>query len=177
MNVIMICGKARSGKDTLADFFIKHLENNKPCKVQIGQYIKYYAMKYFGWDGEEETKPRDLLIHLGTDIIRNKIDSNFHIDRLIQDLEVLSYFYDTFIVSDVRFPVEIEKVKAKYDNVITIKIERQSEELNENQKNNITETALDNFNDYDYEINNNGTLEELDSKALDILKEVGVVHE
>ena len=174
MKVIMICGKARSGKDTLADFIINHLENKKPCKVQIGQYIKYYAMKYFGWDGEEETKPRDLLIHLGTDIIRNKIDQNFHINRLVQDLEVLSYFYDTFIVSDVRFPVEIEKVKEKYDEVITIKISRDSEELNQSQKNNITETALDNYTDYDYVIDNNGTLEELEQKAVDIIKEVGV---
>ncbi len=174
MKVIMICGKARSGKDTLADFIINHLENKKPCKVQIGQYIKYYAMKYFGWDGEEETKPRDLLIHLGTDIIRNKIDQNFHINRLVQDLEVLSYFYDTFIVSDVRFPVEIEKVKEKYDEVVTIKISRDSEELNQSQKSNITETALDNYTDYDYVIDNNGTLEELEQKAVDIIKEVGV---
>ena len=174
MKVIMICGKARSGKDTLADFIINRLENQKPCKVQIGQYIKYYAMKYFGWDGKEETKPRDLLIYLGTDIIRNKIDPNFHINRLVQDLEVLSYFYDTFIVSDVRFPVEIEKVKEKYDEVITIKISRDSEELNQSQKSNITETALDNYTDYDYVIDNNGTLEELEQKAIDILKEVGV---
>ena len=99
MQIIMICGKARSGKDTLADFLIKDLKDKKPCKVQIGQYIKYYAMKYFGWDGEEETKPRDLLIHLGTDIIRNQIDPNFHINRLIEDLEVLSYFYDIFNAS------------------------------------------------------------------------------
>ncbi len=173
MKVIMICGKARSGKDTLADFIINHLENKKPCKVQIGQYIKYYAMKYFGWDGEEETKPRDLLIHLGTDIIRNKIDQNFYINRLVQDLEVLSYFYDTFIVSDVRFPVEIEKVKEKYDNVVTIKIERDSEELNESQKKNITETALDDYNNYDYFINNNGTLEELENEAKNIIKKIG----
>ena len=174
MKVIMICGKARSGKDTLADFLISRLKDKKPCKVQIGQYIEYYAMKYFGWDGEEETKPRDLLIHLGTDIIRNKIDPNFHINRLVQDLEVLSYFYDTFIVSDVRFPVEIEKVKEKYDDVVTIKISRDSEELNQSQKSNITETALDNYTDYDYVIDNNGTLEELEQRAIDIMNEVGV---
>ena len=174
MKIIMISGKARSGKDTLADFLIKDLEekNKKVCKVQIGQYIKYYAMKYFGWDGEEETKPRDLLIHLGTDIIRNKIDPNFHINRLIQDIEVLSYFYDTFIVSDVRFPVEIEKVKEKYNDVLTIKIERESTELTESQKANITETALDSFNDYDIVIDNNGTLEELQEKATSIIQKV-----
>ncbi len=174
MKIIMICGKARSGKDTLAEFIMKNTNNEKICRVQIGQYIKYYAMKYFGWNGEEETKPRDLLNHLGTDIIRNKINPDFHINRLIEDIEVLSYFYDTFIISDVRFPNEIEKVKAKYDNVTTIKIIRNSDELNESQKNNITETALDSYNNYDYSIDNNGTLEELESKAKDIINEVGV---
>lgn len=172
MQIIMISGKARSGKDTLADFLIKHLEkkNKKICKIQISQYIKYYAMKYFGWNGEEDTKPRDLLNTLGTDIIRNKINPNFHINRLIQDIKVLSYFYDTFIVSDVRFPNEIEKVKNSYDNVLTIRIKRDSNELNDNQKNNITETALDSFDDFDIEIDNNGTLEELESKAIDVIK-------
>ena len=62
----------------------------------------------------------------------------------------------------------------KYNDVITIKIERESEELTDSQKANITETALDNFNDYDIVINNNGTLEELEQKAVDIIKEVGV---
>ena len=175
MKIIMISGKARSGKDTLADFLIQALEEaqKKPCKVQVSQYIKYYAMKYFGWDGEEETKPRDLLIHLGTDIIRNKIDPNFHINRLVQDIEVLSYFYDTFIVSDVRFPVEIEKVKEKYNDVITVKIERDSEELTDSQKANITETALDDFNDYDIVIDNNGTLEDLKNKVPEIIQKAG----
>ena len=113
MRVILIGGKARSGKDTLADLLIETLEKQgkKVCKIQVGQYIKYYAMKYFGWDGQEETKPRDLLIELGTEVIRKKIDPDFHIDRLIQDIKVLSYFYDTFIVSDIRFAVEIEKPK------------------------------------------------------------------
>ena len=175
MRVILIGGKARSGKDTLADLLIDALEKQgkKVCKIQVGQYIKYYAMKYFGWDGQEETKPRDLLIELGTEVIRKKIDPDFHIDRLIQDIKVLSYFYDTFIVSDIRFPVEIEKPKKEFDNVISIKMIRNSDELNETQKSHITETGLDSFNSFDYVIENEGTLEELQQKAIDILKEIG----
>ena len=177
MQIIMICGKARSGKDTLADYLIKGIENKKVCRIQISQYIKYYAMKYFGWDGKDETKPRDLFNKLGTEIIRNKIDPNFHINRLVEDIEVLSYFYDTFIVSDVRFPIEIEKVKEKYNNVVTIKVQRDSNELTESQKKEVSETALDNYTDYDYFIDNNGTLEELESKAKAILKKIGEVNE
>ena len=175
MQVILIGGKARSGKDTLADFLTENLEKQgkKVCKIQVCQYIKYYAMKYFGWNGEEETKPRDLLIELGTEIIRKKIDPDFHIDRLIQDIKVLSYFYDTFVVSDIRFPVEIEKPKKEFDNVTTIKMIRNSDELNDAQKSHVTETGLDSFNSFDYVIENEGSLEELKEKAMKIVKEIG----
>lgn len=175
MQVIMIGGKARSGKDTIADFMIDELEKlgKKPCKIQIGQYIKYYATRYFGWDGQEETKPRTLLQELGTEVIRKKIDPDFHIDRLIQDIRVLEHFYDTFIVSDVRFPVEIEKPKSVFSNVVTIKMIRPSEELDDVQKLHSTETALDGYTDFDYIIDNNSTLEDLESKAKEILKEIG----
>lgn len=175
MQVILIGGKARSGKDTIADFLIQELEKKgkKVCRIQVGQYIKYYAMKYFGWDGKEETKPRDLLIELGTEVIRKKIDPDFHINRLIEDIKVLSYFYDTFVVSDIRFPVEIEKPKKEFENVVTIKMIRNSDELNESQKNHITETGLDNFNDFDFVIKNEGSLEELKQKAIETLKEIG----
>lgn len=172
MKIYMIAGKARSGKDTLGDFLMNELEKEgkKPCRLQIAQYIKYYAMKYFGWDGKEETKPRDFLNHLGTDIIRNKINPDFHIDRLIQDMEVLSYFYDTFVISDVRFPNEIEKTKNKFNDVVTIKIERESNELSGDQKNNATETALDGFSDFDLFIDNNRTLEDLEKEAKKIIE-------
>lgn len=175
MRVILIGGKARSGKDTFADFLIDDLEKKgkKVCKIQVGQYIKYYATKYFGWDGREETKPRDLLIKLGTEIIREKIDPDFHINRLIEDIRVLSYFYDIFVVSDIRFPVEIEKPREEFDNVIAIKMKRHSDELNEEQKKHITETGLDNFNDFDYEIDNSKSLEELNEKAKELLVEIG----
>ena len=173
MKIIMICGKARSGKDTLTDYLIPGLEDEKVCRIQISQYIKYYAMKYFGWDGSEETKPRDLLNKLGTEIIRNKIDPEFHINRLLQDIEVLSYFFDTFIVNDVRFPIEIEKVKEKFDNVTTIKIFRESDELTESQKKEVSETALDDYTEFDFVVDNSGSLEDLELEANKILNEIG----
>ena len=175
MQIILIAGKARSGKSTIAEFMIEELrrQGKKPCELQIGQYIKYYAMKYFEWDGKEETKPRSLLQELGTEVIRNKIDPDFHIDRLIQDIEVLSYFYDTFIVSDVRMPVEIEKPKKKFDNVITMKMIRESDELNNEQQKHVTETALDSYDEFDYIVNNDKTLEDLELKTKDILERIG----
>ncbi len=175
MKIFLIGGKARSGKDTISDFIEETLKNEdkKVCRLQVSSYIKYYAKTYFGWDGSEETKPRELLIKLGTDIIRNKIDENFHINRLLQDIEVLSYFFDYFIISDIRFPVEIEKVKEKYNDVVAIKMIRESDELTEEQKKNRTETSLDDYEGFDYTIENFGSLEDLKAKALEIIKNEG----
>lgn len=174
MKIILIGGKARVGKDTMADYLVENLDNkDKICRVQVSQYIKYYAQKYFGWDGREETKPRELLQELGTEVIRNKIDPNFHIDRLVQDIKVLSYFYDTFIVSDIRFPVEIEKVKENYEDVVTIKVIRDNEILTDKEQAHATETALDNYNDFDFIVDNNGSLEELKEKTLEIIQKIG----
>lgn len=179
MEVILIGGKARSGKDTMAEIIMNELESTgkKVCRIQVGQYIKYYAMKYFGWDGREETKPRDLLNKLGTEIIREKIDPNFHVDRLIQDIKILSYFYDTFIVSDIRFPVEIEKTREAFSSVVSIKMNRESDELSANQKHHISETILDDYKEFDYYVDNNGSLEELSVYAKNILKEIGDLDE
>ena len=49
MKIVLIGGKARVGKDTFADYLYEELEKNgkKPVKMQISQYIKYYAIKYF----------------------------------------------------------------------------------------------------------------------------------
>ena len=84
-----------------------------------------------------------------------------------------SFFYDYFIISDIRFPVEMEKVKAVYPNSVAVKMLRESDELNEKQKASRTETALDSYDKFDYVIDNNGTLEELKEKALQILQETG----
>lgn len=169
MKVVLICGKARQGKDTLADFLIEAYEaqGKKVCRLAYGAYIKYYASKYFGWDGSEETKPRSLLNKIGTEIIREKIDPYFHVNRIMQDIEVLSYFFDVAIISDIREPIEITTPKEKFDDVISIKITRPdfSSELTTEQKKHYTETALDNFDNYDFKVLNDGTLEDLKKKA------------
>ena len=172
MKIVLIGGKARTGKDTAADFLTDILkkENINPCRVQVAQYPKYYAMKYFGWDGSEDTKPRDLLNKLSTEIIREKIDPEFHVKRLIEDIKILSYFYDYFIVSDIRFPIEIEKIKENFDDVTTIKMIRESDELDSSQKAHVSENALDDYEGFDFVIDNNKTLDDLKNKIEEIYR-------
>ena len=174
MKIYVICGKARHGKDTTALAIKKAYSDKKVINLSYGSYIKEFAKNISDWDGSEETKPRELLQHLGTEVIRNNIDKDFFIKRLCNDIRVYSYYFDVITISDARFPDEVITPKKLFDDVITIKVVRDNFEtsLSDEEQKHSTETALDGFNDYDYVIENNGSIDELNEKVKTIVKEV-----
>lgn len=96
--------------------------------------------------------PRILLQLIGTECFRNIIHVNTWVNALMSE-------YDSeksWVVTDVRFPNEAKAIKDA--NGILIRINRI-------QYNNIapheSETALDDYNHFDYVIDNNGSLENL----------------
>ncbi len=175
MKVYLICGKARHGKDTMASYMQNYYEKvlgEKTAIMHIGNYIKHFAKDYFGWDGSEESKPRELLQRLGTDIIRNKMNKPyFFTTRLLEDIEVLKHFCQIVIIADVRLPLEIEEIKKVYNEAVVIHINRLNFEssLSKSEQKHITETALDDFCDYDYEIINT-TLTKLEEDSIELIK-------
>ena len=174
--IFIISGKARHGKNTVADLIKEYYENQnlKVINDSYAYYIKDYAKRISNWDGNENTKPRELLQQLGTNLIRQNIDRLFFINRMIEDLKVFSYFYDIITISDGRFEEELDLIKNKFDNVILIKVDRPNFDngLTQEQKNHPTETSLDNYNKFDYIIENDSTIENLKEKVNQILKEV-----
>lgn len=174
MKIYVICGKARHGKDTTALAIKNAYSDKKVINLSYGSYIKEFAKNISDWDGSEETKPRELLQHLGTEVIRNNIDKDFFIKRLCNDIRVYSYYFDVITISDARFPDEVITPKKLFDDVITIKVVRDNFEtsLSDDEQKHSTETALDGFNDYDYVIENNGSIDDLNEKVKTIVKEV-----
>ena len=165
--IYLISGKARSGKNEVSKIIKEHYSNKKSITISFGYYIKDYAKRISDWDGNEETKPRDLLQQLGIELIKNKIDDKLFINRIIEDIEVFSYFYDVIIVSDIRLKDELETLKNKYKNSISIRVNRNKDNfLTHSQKEHLTETNLDNYDDFDYVIIND---EDLKKKVEDIL--------
>ena len=174
--IFIVSGKARHGKDTTCSF-IKELCEEKGLKVinlAYGNYIKEYVKKITDWDGSEETKEsvRSILQLVGTEIVRDNIDEDFFVKRLCDDIKVYSYFYDIVTVSDARLPNEIEIPKKVFSNVVSNNVERINFETNlsSSEQKHRTEIGLDNYNNYDYKIINDKTLENLKMKVNEIIE-------
>lgn len=170
MKVYVIGGKARCGKSTFGKYLREELKDygHKPCVMHITRPLYEYAANYFDWDGNKDEKPREFLQKMGIEIIRDKMGKeNFLLDRLFEDIEILSNFFDTFIITDARLIREFEAIKSKYMDVVTIKLERANYDtlLNKEEAHHITEIEIDNYKDFDYIIEN---------KNLDKLKEAAV---
>lgn len=175
IKVIILSGKARSGKDEVADIIVNYYKNKKVKKLSYAYYLKQYVKNITNWSGTEDDKPRELLQTIGIDLIKNKIDNKLLINRVIEDIKVYSYFYDIIVITDARLIDEVEDIKNVFNGVTTIRINRDIDNnLTSSEKNHITEIGLDNYHDFDYVIDNddykdlensvNKVLEELDNE-------------
>lgn len=173
--IYLLSGKAGNGKNKVASYIgsILKNDNKKTINLSYASYLKEYAKNILGWDGNEETKPREFLQQIGVELIKNTIDSRMLVRRIVEDIKVYSYFYDVITISDARFSEEIETIRDNFANVVVIHIHglEDKNDLTDKEKQHATETSLDNYNNYDYDIDNSGTLEELETKVQDIIKE------
>ena len=172
--IFILSGQARSGKNTVAKLIEEYYSDKKCITISFGYYIKDYAKRISDWDGNEETKPRELLQQLGIELIKNKINDKLFINRIIDDIEVFSYFYDIIIISDARLKDEVETLKNKYNNSLSIRIIRTNDNgLTEQQKNHLTETDLNEYDKFDKKIINT-SYENLKKDIESILDEVNL---
>ena len=174
MKIFIICGKARHGKDTSAELIDKYFAKNgkKVINLQYSSYLKDYAKKITGWDGSDETKPRELLQYLGTEFIRKEIDNLFFVKRMIGDLKVYSKYFDVATISDARMVEEIDEIKKEFSDVCAIKVVRPNFDngLSAEQQKHATEIALDNYDKIDQVLLNDGTIEDLEKKIEDLME-------
>ena len=176
MKIFVIGGQAKCGKSTFGAYLREELKEYgyRPCVMHITQPLYTYAREYFSWDGNISEKPREFLQKMGIEIIKEKLGKkDFLLERLYEDIEILSNFFDTFIITDARLIDEIVSIKKKYQQVVTIKIERENynTELTNDEANHITETEITKYDAFDYIIKNK-SLTELKKKAKEIVKDI-----
>jgi len=123
-------------------------------RVEIDNEVK--IVEYF----KEDMNIRTFLQLFATDACRNNVHENFWVNALFSD-----YTPDkNWIITDVRFMNEVIKILDK-DNSFLLRVNRDIP-IPENEHS--SETQLDNY-DFYYKIDNNGDIEELESKIKNLL--------
>lgn len=153
-HVIIINGTGGSGKDTFVEFCAEFIEVTNISSVDK---VKEAAKILVGWNGEKDEKSRKLLVDL----------KQLSIEYNDSPLNYIKKQYKEFIESPskllfihIREINEIEKVK-KLLNAKTLLIKNPRVEL---ITSNDSDGNVYNYN-YDYIIENDGTLDDLREKA------------
>jgi len=166
MKIIAFTGKFQSGKTTCANL----IQNS--VKLSFAKPIKDIAKIYFGWNGDKDDKGRRLLQVIGTNAGR-EYNSNIWVEKMHEQLlhektfeESKNKDVDTIIIiDDLRFNNEAEFI-IKWKGII-INITRPGYDGDAH----VSEIGI--LDEYvDYTINNDGTIEELKNKLLEIIKKI-----
>lgn len=123
--------------------------------------------------------PRKFMQLIGTRCIRDIMHPDAFLNALFAEYKRNLYDREWFnkpphwIITDLRFRNEAEAVQK--ENGLLIRVNRNSSTKDLNKKSqHISETDLDNYESFDYVIDNDGNLNELIDKVKDILDEEGI---
>ena len=174
MKIYLVAGRAGSGKGEVAKIIKEYYlsKKRKPIITEYSKYLKLYTNEILGWNGEEP-KPRKFLQELGVTIKENMDMPKMLVNRMIEDIKVYSLYYDVVIISDVRFPEEIEEMKKTFKDVYSIYVINQfgQSELSLQEQTHVTETALENYSNFDVTITNDN-INVLDNRVIDFIERV-----
>jgi len=188
MALIVISGKARAGKDTFGkilqaklkdNYFIMAFANELKRRLkkdfdlsnsQLYGDLKEVPDKRYRKPTDEDKviywTPREIMQFIGTDTFR-AIDDNFWVNQLFK--YVTRNNLKNVIITDGRFPTEIEAVKSR--GGIHIRVDRpDAQEICGSLHS--SETSLDTYDDIDFIVNNNSTITALEVIAEEIIKEI-----
>lgn len=115
MKIILITGHAREGKTTLANKLSERFDICASALADPLKEITYDLFNLFEKDipsTKEEIRP--YFQKIGTDICRKRLGNNIWCIVL----ENLFNGRDKYIISDIRFPNEVEYFRSKYDALI-----------------------------------------------------------
>jgi hypothetical protein len=156
-------------------FEIKKFANKlkQIASILCGVPLKYWENQDF----KNEKMPedwgvmtyREFLQRLGTDVIRDGLDSNVWVNALFSDYKpqkLSEYNPSKWIITDMRFPNEMKAVKERKG--ITIRVSRTGIHTPKVEDLHPSETSLDDA-EFNYHIDNSGTIEDLIEKVKEIL--------
>lgn len=158
--IVVINGTGGSGKDTVTELAAKKY---KVYNVSSVDKVKEIA-KSCGWSGEKGEKDRKFLSDLKQLLINY---NDFPFTDICEKIQMFKNSDNDIMFVHIREPKEIQKIVDKV-GAITLLIKRKGLE---NIKSNDSDLYVDNYN-YDYCINNDGSLDELEEKVEEFITEI-----
>lgn len=169
LKIVIVNGAPGSGKTTFENFCQEIMDDYCQMRSTV-DLVKEIALFYTGWNGEKDLKSRKFLSDL-KDLLTEFNDVPFNdIVRFKNVWEDELEMYNVkdhphILLVDSREPEEIMRFKREL-GAVTVLIRRASAEMAETS--NHADANVLNC-DYDYEIDNNGSLDELRMKAAEFL--------
>jgi len=121
------------------------------------------------WYEDKTDITRNILQLYGTEIFRKRVDENWWVKQVKN--RCIASQDDVIIVTDCRFPNEITEMMCEEYETIVIRINRNinTQELIASHD---SETSLDDWNNWNFIVENNGTLYDLVGSASEIVKSI-----
>jgi len=180
--VIALCGRMRSGKDTLADYLVDNYDFEK---VKFASHLKDIVKLAFDLTDEDvetskkdmiherlQVKPRKLMDFIGTQVFQ------YDIQNILPNLQPRCFWTNSLInrikdkervvISDLRFVHEYERLIESYKKVLIIKIERKNNDISTSSY--ISEQEIDKI-PYDFRIVNSSTISQLTNDFKKVIQE------
>jgi len=128
----------------------------------IDKTIDQLKIKDDNWYEDKTEITRVILQLYGTDIFRNRVDDNWWVKQMKD--RVLASDSDIILITDTRFPNEIEGMYDDSYETVAIRIQRNIN-TQERIASHASETSLDTWTEWDYVVENNGALQHLKESA------------
>jgi len=179
-------GKLKQTASLLTGIDTESFEDQEFKKLNMGEEWDYFNSTLLEGIGKvdhhHKMTYREFLQKLGTDAMRDGLHINVWVNALFADYKCIGgkmipvskedkynpkyREYPSWIITDLRFPNEMEAIVKR--GGITIRVTRPVEKSKNIARLHPSETSLDKA-DFDYTINNDGTIEELVQKVRTIL--------
>jgi hypothetical protein len=171
-------GKARVGKDTFTEMMVEELYKRTRSKfimMAFANELKLRVQKDFDlsydqlWGDSKEVEDTRYVkpeggYWTGREIMQaygefyRSINKSFWVDNLFKTIEEKEY--NNVVITDVRHPNEADPIKEHDGYIIKVTSDRRKiQDIHGN--NHISEVAMDNYENIDFHVRNDGTLEDL----------------
>lgn len=159
--IYLLHAHAQSGKDTCAAMMKEEYEKRgkRVIIIAFADYVRMCLDKYYGIKEYKTPEGRTIIQHFATDLVR-KNDPTFW-GRTVGDLlRAIEDDFDYAIIPDWRFENEYTSLASRFAPhiIVQVGIYRPNNEATDNmmeiQRKHQSETELDNYKNFDYNISN-----------------------